>query len=40
MHAIDVMKGDVRQYLIDCTENGVGFTVKKERIFNQSNSRN
>jgi predicted phage tail protein len=33
MHAIDVMKGGLRQYLIDCTENGVGFTVQKGEEF-------
>ena len=26
MHAIDCMKGGMRRYLTDCTENGVGFT--------------
>ena len=33
MHAIDVMKGGLRQYLMDCTENNVGFTVQKEKNF-------
>ena len=33
MHAIDVMKGGMRQYLIDCTENGVKFTVQKGEDF-------
>ena len=36
MHAIDVMKGGLRQYLMDCTENGVGFTVQKgEELLSQ-----
>ena len=29
MHAIDTMKGGLRQYLMDCTENGIEFTVQK-----------
>ena len=33
MHAIDVVKGGLRQYLIDCTENGVKFTVQKGEDF-------
>ena len=33
MHAIDVMKGGMRQYLMDCTENGVHFTVQKGEEF-------
>lgn len=33
MHAIDCMKGGVRKYLSDCTENGVGFTVQKGEEF-------
>jgi len=33
MHAIDTMKGGVRQYLMDCTENNVKFTVQKGEEF-------
>lgn len=33
MHAIDCMKGGLRRYLIDCTENGVEFTVQKGEEF-------
>ena len=33
MHAIDCMKGGMRRYLTDCTENGVGFTVQKGEDF-------
>jgi len=33
MHAIDMMKGGLRQYLMDCTENDVKFTVQKGEDF-------
>jgi len=33
MHAIDTMKGGLRTYLMDCTENGVNFTVQKGEDF-------
>ena len=33
MHAIDMMKGGLRTYLMDCTENGVHFTVQKGEDF-------
>ena len=33
MHAIDTMKGGLRQYLIDCTENNVKFSVQKGEDF-------
>ena len=33
MHAIDTMKGGLRQYLMDCTENNVKFTVQKGEEF-------
>ena len=33
MHAIDTMKGGLRQYLMDCTENGVKITVQKGEEF-------
>ena len=33
MHAVDVMKGGLRQYLIDCTQNGIKFTVQKGEDF-------
>ena len=41
MHAIDTMKGGLRQYLMDCTENNVKiYSTKRGRIFNKSNGRN
>ena len=33
MRAIDTMKGGLRTYLMDCTENGVEFTVQKGEDF-------
>jgi len=33
MHAIDCLKGGMKKYLIDCTANGVGFTVQKGESF-------
>lgn len=33
MHAIDCLKGGMKRYLVDCTENGVGFTVQKGEDF-------
>jgi len=33
MNAIDTMKGGVRTYLMDCTENGIEFTVQKGEDF-------
>jgi len=33
MNAIDTMKGGLRTYLTDCTENGVEFTVQKGEEF-------
>ena len=33
LHAIDTMKGGLRKYLIDCTENGVLMTVQKGEDF-------
>lgn len=33
MHAIDMMKGGLRTYLLDCTENGIHFTVQKGEDF-------
>ena len=29
IHALDCMKGDVRRYLMDCTDNKIDFLVKK-----------
>ena len=29
VHAIDTMKGGLRKYLIDCTENDIYFTVHR-----------
>ena len=28
VHAIDTMQGGLKRYLVDCTENGVDFTVE------------
>ena len=33
VHAIDTMKGGLRKYLIDCTENGIDFTVQRGEEF-------
>ena len=33
MRAIDTMKGGLRTYLMDCTENGIEFTVQKGEDF-------
>ena len=33
VHAIDTMKGGLRKYLIDCTENDIYFTVQKGEEF-------
>ena len=33
MNAIDTMKGGLRTYLMDCTENGIEFTVQKGEEF-------
>ena len=33
VHAIDTMKGGLKRYLVDCTENGVEFTVQKGEDF-------
>ena len=33
VHAIDTMKGGLRKYLIDCTENDIYFTVQKGEDF-------
>lgn len=33
MNAIDIMKGGLRTYLTDCTENGIEFTVQKGEEF-------
>ena len=33
MRAIDTMKGGLRTYLLDCTENGIEFTVQKGEDF-------
>ena len=33
MHALDCMKGGVRRYLLECTDNGVHFTVKNADEF-------
>ena len=33
VHAIDVMKGGLKRYLVDCTENGIEFTVQRGEDF-------
>ena len=33
VHAIDTMKGGLKRYLVDCTENGVNFTVQRGEEF-------
>ncbi len=38
MRAIDTMKGGLRTYLMDCTENGVEFTVQKGEDFMDYNN--
>ncbi len=33
VHAIDTMQGGLKRYLVDCTENGVDFTVQRGEDF-------
>ena len=33
VHAIDTMKGGLKRYLVDCTENGINFTVQRGEEF-------